>query len=113
MIVTVVDPRPTLNVKVDGDSTVNVAPTRASSVVIVTAAGPQGPAGPKPVGGYTHVQATPSTVWTIQHNLGYSVSPVVLDPDGQVTFGWKPAWSNKDTLILTFPVAFAGTAHVS
>lgn len=113
MIVTVVDPRPTLNVTVDGDSTVNVAPSSSSPVIIVTAAGPQGPAGAGNAGGYTHTQVTPSTVWTIQHNMGYYVLPIVVDTEGQVTFGWEPAWSSVSTLILTFPVAFAGTAHVS
>lgn len=114
MIVTVVDPRPTINVTVDGDSTVNVAPsTNASPVVIVTATGPQGPAGAGNAGGYTHVQTTASAVWTIQHNLGYAVAPTVLNPNGEIVFGWTPSWSNANTLILTFPVALAGTAHVS
>lgn len=113
MIVTVVDPRPTLNVTVEGDSTVNVAPTSSTPVILVTAAGPQGPAGAGDSGGYTHTQGTPSAVWTIQHNLGYAVSPTVLDESGQITFGWTPAWSNGNVLILTFPVPFAGTAHVS
>lgn len=113
MIVTVVDPRPSINVQVSGGPTVNVAPEKATTTLIVTATGPQGPAGAGNAGGYTHTQVTASTIWTIQHNLGYAVAPTVLDSNGQVTFGWTPAWSNGNVLILNFPVPFAGTAHVS
>lgn len=113
MIVTVVDPRPTMNVRVaDDGSTINVG-TTSTKTIIVTAAGPQGPAGIVTNAGYTHTQNTASTVWTIHHKLGYAVIPVVLDEFGTVTFGWRPAWSDLNTLILTFPVAFKGTAHVS
>ena len=119
MIVTVVDPRPTVNVTVEGEAPVNVASSSPSPVVIVTASGPQGPAGPAGTsgtgtgGGYMHNQPVPNIVWTIQHNLGYSVNPVVLDTNNQIVFGWTPSWSNPNVLILTFPVALAGTCHVS
>lgn len=41
-------------------------------------AGPPGPSG----GGYEHTQATPATVWTVNHNLGRRPNVAILNVGG-------------------------------
>jgi hypothetical protein len=82
-------------------------------------AGPPGPPGPpgngEGGGGYTHTQQDASTVWDIQHNLGYNPAGVrVVDTSGDV---WLPVDLTYPTpgqvARLTFPQTIAGTAWLS
>lgn len=81
--------------------------------VIVTAPGPQGPAGTFNPGdvAYTHNQAVASSVWTINHNLGFNPTAVVLDSAGTQCEGTF-SYPTLNQMIITFTGAFTGTAYV-
>lgn len=64
--------------------------------------------------GYQHVQNTPSTVWTVQHNLGFHPGGItVYDSDNELTFGWTATYSSINVLILIFTEPLSGTVYVS
>ena len=75
--------------------------------------GPTGSPGPTgPVGGaFMFVQNTPSSVWTIPHNLGYPPAVTVIDTSGAQIEG--DAVLTSTIVTLTFSAAFAGTAYLS
>lgn len=77
-------------------------------IVEITSPGPQG--NPADVF-YTHVQATPSAIWTINHNLGGEPTAVVLDSAGTQCEGTF-SYPSKNQMVITFTGAFAGTAYV-
>ena len=81
--------------------------------VIVTAPGPQGPAGTFSPGdvSYTHIQSVASNTWTVNHNLGFNPTAVVLDSAGTNCEGTF-SYPTTNTLIITFTAAFTGTAYV-
>lgn len=58
---------------------------QAVSVIEASAPGPQGPAGPpgSSTGGiYVHTQASASSEWVVNHNLGRTVIATVYDSGG-------------------------------
>jgi len=76
--------------------------------------GPQGPSGPQGSTAnvfYTHVQATPSAVWTIAHNLNGYPTAVVLDSAGTQCEG-SFNYTDTNTMVITFTAAFSGNAYV-
>lgn len=75
--------------------------------VEITTPGPQGNSNVF----YTHVQAAPSAVWTINHNLGGEPTAVVLDSAGTQCEGTF-SYPSKNQMVITFTGAFAGTAYV-
>lgn len=75
--------------------------------------GPAGPAGTVDNAAYMHVQNTPSSVWTIQHNLGFRPNVTVLNEEGNLLLGWKIAWESDNILLLRFPVLQSGIANAS
>lgn len=81
--------------------------------VIITAPGPQGPTGTFNPGdvAYVHNQAVASNVWTINHNLGFNPTAVVLDSAGTQCEGTF-SYPSLNQLIITFTGAFTGTAYV-
>lgn len=65
-----------IRIVVPGTTTVGVFPGTASAEIVGIPRGERGPPGPPgpagAVGGaYRHVQDVASTIWTIQHGLGY------------------------------------------
>lgn len=81
--------------------------------VIVTSPGPQGPAGvfsPADVA-YTHTQATASSFWTINHNLGFNPTAVILDSAGTNCEG-SFAYPTLNQMTITFNSSFTGTAYI-
>jgi hypothetical protein len=82
-------------------------------VVGVAQAGPPGPPGSATSASYVHIQTSPSSVWTVQHQLGFKPQPTVLASNGDPVYGWTPSWPSDNTMLLTFPVAVTGSAHVS
>jgi hypothetical protein len=69
-------------------------------------------------GGYVHIQSSPSSVWTIPHNLGYryvQVEPVDSSSNSFVGRYDYPVINFVDTnnLTLTFTSAVSGYANVS
>jgi len=81
--------------------------------VEITSPGPQGPAGafsPSDIA-YTHTQAVSSATWTINHNLGFNPTAVVLDSAGTMCEG-AFSYPTVNQMIITFSSAFTGTAYV-
>lgn len=76
--------------------------------VVVAPEGLQGPPG----GAYTHSQATPSTTWTVNHNLGYRPAVTALTVGGaEMEVEIVHASANQAVLYLL--IAMAGTAICS
>lgn len=70
----------------------------------------QGGPGAPPV--YTHDQPTPSTTWTIDHNLGFRyVNVVLLDASGE-EFEADLDYVNTNQLIVTHGIPLSGQAIV-
>lgn len=66
-----------------------------------------------PIGGvYTHTQSSPSTTWTIIHNLGYHPSVTVVDSADSAVVG-DVTYVSENQLTVTFSVAFGGKAYLS
>lgn len=82
-------------------------------IVEVTAPGPQGPAGAFSPGdvAYTHTQASASATWTINHNLGFNPTAVVLDSAGTNCEG-SFSYPTVNQMVITFNSAFTGTAYI-
>jgi hypothetical protein len=81
--------------------------------ITVASPGPQGPAGafqPSDIA-YTHVQAVASAVWTINHNLGFNPTAVVLDSSGTQCEGTL-SYPTLNQMVITFSSAFTGNAYV-
>lgn len=79
--------------------------------------GPQGPAGPigpsgGPGGSYLHVQSTPATIWTINHNLGF-VPSVELFSTGGLEIDAEIFHASPNQTIVTFVVPYAGSARLT
>lgn len=62
---------------------------------------------------YEHQQATPATVWTINHNLGKHPSITVLDSISRMVIGFDVVYSTLNSLTITFSAAFSGTAYLN
>lgn len=61
---------------------------------------------------YLHVQGTPATVWTIQHDLGKYPSVTVIDSSGQEMVGTVVHNSINQTVV-TFTASFSGQATLN
>lgn len=79
--------------------------------------GPQGPPGPPGAPGdapqaYVHNQDTPSSVWWVEHDLGYHPNVQSFDSAGSE---WEGEVNHIDnnTLTITFTSAFGGVAYLS
>lgn len=59
---------------------------------------------------YVHDQASPSAVWTINHNLEKYCAVVAVDTAGTVCVG-QIDYTNTNTLTITFNVSFSGSAY--
>jgi hypothetical protein len=91
-----------------------VTVSSAVPTVTVTAPGPQGPtgpAGPAAAVFYTHTQASPATVWTVNHNLNGYPAVVVFDSANNQCEG-SISYTGTNTLTLTFTAAFSGVAYI-
>lgn len=79
--------------------------------------GPAGPTGPQGPSGashatYIHNQNTPSSSWTITHNLSCFPSVSVVDSANNVVFGEVNYLSNN-ALTVTFSGSFSGQAFLN
>lgn len=62
---------------------------------------------------YTHIQAVPSAVWTINHGLGYAPGGVsVLDSAGTMVEG-DVTHDSLNVCTIVFTAGFSGTAYLS
>ena len=78
-------------------------------VVEVIHPGPQGPAGGV---SYIHQQATPSSSWVINHNLGYRPAVELLDAGSQEIDG-EVAHPSVNQTVVTLNPATAGLARLT
>ena len=93
------------------DEIIVVAPVIPT--IVVSAPGPQGPAGVFTAGdvAYTHTQSISSATWTINHNLGFNPVAVVLDSAGTQCEG-SITYPTVNQMVITFTGAFTGIAYV-
>lgn len=79
-----------------------------------TIQGPIGPVGPSGEGdlNYTHNQTSPSTEWTINHNLGKFPSVSIADSSGNL---WQTEvdYIDQNSLVVRFSAAFSGKAYLN
>lgn len=61
---------------------------------------------------YTHTQSIPSTVWSVQHNLGKKASVTVVDSADSVVYG-DVDYTDLNNLTITFNGAFSGKAYLN
>lgn len=64
------------------------------------------------ISAYTHSQGLPSTVWTINHNLGRRPSVNVEDSAGSIMEG-AVDHIDDNNLVITFNNGFSGEAHLN
>lgn len=93
----------TVTVTENGSSTVVTVP--ATSTVTAITAGPQGPQGVAGAG-YDFTQASSSSTWTINHNLGYKPSVDVYDSGSQqIQADVSHPSANQTVILLTASTA--------
>jgi collagen type I alpha len=61
---------------------------------------------------YTHTQGVASTTWVINHGLGFFPNLTTIDSAGTIYEG-EIAYTNSDSLTVTFSSAFSGKAYLS
>jgi len=61
---------------------------------------------------YIHNQITPSTTWTVTHNLNKKPSVSVMDSAGTLVHGLV-TYVNDTQITIEFKYAFAGTAYLN
>lgn len=105
----VVGPIQINQVVVQEDNGAVVVEVPNSTVIEVVAQGPQGPAG---TGAYVHSQSSPSTTWTINHNMGIRPAVELLDTGGQEIDGDVSHTSVNQTIVRLNP-ASAGIARLT
>jgi hypothetical protein len=107
----------------EGNGGTTVVTVPVTSVVTATTVGPQGPKGDTgdtgatgPVGPasafYIHTQSSPSTTWTINHNLGFKPAVELLDSGSQEIDGEVSHPSVNQTVVTLNP-ASAGVARLN
>lgn len=74
--------------------------------------GYSGPQGPGQSVAFVYTQNTPSSEWTIVHNLEFVPNITVVDTAGSVVEG-DYSYPNENTIIATFIGGFAGKAYLS
>lgn len=74
--------------------------------------GPQGPAGLSGNGAYHHVQVSSSSVWEIEHNLGFFPSVSTQDDEGYDIIG-AVTYVDDTTILVTFGIQVTGDAYLS
>ena len=61
---------------------------------------------------YEHNQGSASNSWTITHNLGFKPNVTVIDSAGNIVEG-EIAYTNSNSLTVSFASAFSGKAYLS
>lgn len=76
--------------------------------IVIQTPGPQGTAAQV---FYVHTQATPSSTWTINHNLNGHPTAVVLDSAGTQCEGTF-SYPSTNQMVIEFTAQFTGTAYI-
>lgn len=99
-----------------GDSAYEVALANGfagpESAWLASLVGAQGPAGVSGNGAYHHVQGSSSSVWEIEHNLGFFPSVSAQDDDGYDIIG-AVTYVDENTVHVTFGIQVMGDAYLS
>jgi hypothetical protein len=61
---------------------------------------------------YEHTQGVTSNSWVITHNLGFKPNVTVVDSAGNIVEG-EIAYTNSNSLTVSFSSAFSGKAYIS
>jgi hypothetical protein len=61
---------------------------------------------------HIHTQGSASATWNITHNLHFYPNVTVQDSAGNIVEG-EIAYTNSDSLVVTFSTAFSGQAYIS
>jgi hypothetical protein len=61
---------------------------------------------------YEHTQGAASASWAITHNLGFKPNVTVVDSAGNIVEG-EIAYTNSNSLTVSFQSAFSGYAYIS
>jgi len=61
---------------------------------------------------YEHMQGAVSDTWVINHNLGFKPNVTVVDSGGTIYEG-EIAYTNSNSLTVSFSTAFSGKAYLS
>ena len=61
---------------------------------------------------YEHMQGSASSSWAITHNLGFKPNVTVIDSAGNIVEG-EIAYTNSNSLTVSFQSAFSGNAYLS
>lgn len=103
-----------------GDIPSNITTGRYVRQIVVSAPGPQGPAGvdgtqaddiPDLVS-HVHNQSASSTSWTVSHNLNFYPNVTVYDSAGSMVEG-SVTHSSATSLTISFSGPIAGKAYLS
>lgn len=62
-------------------------------------------------GSFTFTQTNPSSVWTIDHNLGFIPNVIVVDASGELVFS-EVRHPSVNRTVVTHGMPFAGTAYL-
>lgn len=95
-------------ISVETDSS---APAIASEIIVPGLQGPPGTGGGAG-GGYTHVQSSAATTWTINHNFGYRPAVEICDSGSQEIEAEISHPTVNQTIVMLNP-ATAGTARLT
>jgi hypothetical protein len=61
---------------------------------------------------YEHTQGAASNSWVVNHNLGFKPNVTVVDSAGNIVEG-EIAYTNSNSLTVSFQSAFSGYAYIS
>lgn len=61
---------------------------------------------------YQHTQGSASSSWVINHNLGFKPNVTVVDSAGNIVEG-EIAYTNSNSLTVSFASSFSGYAYIS
>lgn len=102
------------NIEVKSGDTINIIATTQVASSTITVDKPATAVSIKGIQGgdahYTHTQSIPSTVWSVQHNLGKKASVMVVDSADSVVYG-DIEYTDLNNLTITFNGAFSGKAY--
>lgn len=92
---------------------VRISPSDLATPEVVRISDVVGPRGPGGSGAtYTHSQASASTVWTVDHNLGVLTPSVILVDDTGADFEADIDFVTTNQLTVNMTTAVAGTAYI-
>lgn len=103
-----------------GDVPSSIATGKYVRQIVVSAPGPQGPAGASGVQAdeivdlvaFTHIQSALSTTWVVTHNLGFYPNVTVFDSASNQVEG-SVTHTSINALTITFSSGISGKAHLS